>query len=282
MTNGHSLFKALFKQKKRTVYLLWNIQLIAALAIAGFNYLNANRIEIDFDHLQMTAFFPQWLILIIGLSFISQLLNLFIIVAKSEEDNTSQTWRLIPNSDTHFYLINLVSSLISQLYLALLQLLAIAVLGGVSLGTSSTFRTDFSQFWQHNISSISWNAGAIMRILELVFLILLMLLAILVTLSMIILCWQLIIEFLSTYVNQTLLRFILFFCLFAAYGPFLNLLSNWFKAVDKALFDPLNFIAGQWTASITISMISLLVYILVLLGINLLLFTKFIEAKANN
>ncbi|WEV37979.1 hypothetical protein OZX58_04310 [Lactobacillus sp. ESL0680] len=185
MTNCTKLFDVILKQKRKSIYLLFGIQLLAALVIAVGNWFSHNGMQVYFYHLAMTDFLPQWGIFTIALSFLCQLILATIIIFQMQQNCTSQTWRLIPVSDTNFYLVNLLSALVSMIYLAVLQLLGLICIFGLSFMTSSSFHNDFLQEFRQASQIISWNGDAATRLVELIGLVLLLVIVSLLVIKLI-------------------------------------------------------------------------------------------------
>ncbi|MDF7668304.1 hypothetical protein [Lactobacillus sp. ESL0703] len=278
MTNCTKLFDVMLKQKRKSIYLLFGIQLLAALVIAVFNWFNHNAMQVYFYHLAMTDFLPQWGIFVIALSFLCQLILATIIIFKMQQNCTSQTWRLIPVSDTNFYLVNLLSALISMIYLAVLQLLGLVCIFGLSFMTSSSFHNDFLQEFHQESQIISWNGAAATRLIELIGLVLLLVIVSLLVINLICFCWQIISAAFNGKSNSVILMLLWLLFLSGICRPLLTTLNF----LPQALNHPLNFIAGQYLTGVHSTVSFLLLIGILLLAINLYLINKVVEAKANN
>ncbi|WEV50317.1 hypothetical protein OZX69_04975 [Lactobacillus sp. ESL0731] len=278
MTNFTKLFGVMFKQKRGTAHLLIGIQLLAAFVIAALNWLNHNAMNVYFDRLEMTDFLPQWGIFIISLSFLCQLVFFLVAVSKTQQNCTSQTWRLIPVSDTNFFLIDFASTLISVIYLAFLQLLALGFVFGISFITSKNFHSDFLQELYKDSQIITYNGMTAVRLVELISLVLLLVIVVILAINLVCFCWQLISNAFNSRSNNVILMLCWFFFLFGIFRPILSM----FNFLPQALHYPLNFIAGQYTAGVSSSVGILLLIAVILFAINLYLVNKFVEAKANN
>lgn len=117
MTNISSLFKTMLGIKARGAYITLLFQMIAAIIATTFSMLNH-----DFKILMnLLSFF-------IGFAFFALFVYFVYAAVSNERINSSQTWRLVPISDTKFYLTNLVSAVVGTLYLILLQVIIATIL----------------------------------------------------------------------------------------------------------------------------------------------------------
>lgn len=152
MTSFGTLLRGLFIKRSRSIYLIFVLQLAAAwiielLSVWSTNF-NFNDNMIGDEHIgPATTFFLSWLIIFAVLSAFAEPLCLLITSWQNEKVNRAQSWRLIPIGDSGFYLANILSSLLTFIYLGLLQLL-VGLLGSSLLYLfDGHFRAAVSEGW---------------------------------------------------------------------------------------------------------------------------------------
>ncbi|MFD1472257.1 hypothetical protein [Companilactobacillus mishanensis] len=118
MTSFGSLFKALSGEKFRNSNFIILIELLYVIVILGLSVFHGASID-----LQLSTG------ILAGAAFIFMSFEFIRLTVLSEKKYTSSTYRLIPVSDTKFYLTNLLSSFVNFVYVGLVQgiLFAIAI-----------------------------------------------------------------------------------------------------------------------------------------------------------
>lgn len=134
MTSFNTLFNRMFQEKSRAVYLIYLIQAFASLCFAVWMIISMRgepNVMVINGHHEVTNHLIAYL-LIFGVmmfitSFFANFVYWIISSVKNEKINRSQTWRLIPISDTKFLLSNFGTAFISYLWLIILEGITIAV-----------------------------------------------------------------------------------------------------------------------------------------------------------
>lgn len=112
MTNFGQLFKQIWSQKWKYLYLIFLINLFAVVFISVFALITKNynlfffySTDHDLGHFWQSNF--------INLTMLFDLAFCATICWQNEKINTSQTWHLIPVDDRKIYIANITSSLIA-------------------------------------------------------------------------------------------------------------------------------------------------------------------------
>lgn len=169
MTSFGTLFSEFFKEKSKTTYAVYFVQLGAALisviigSIAGHSFDVNDALMAGVPVNGLVVFIISLCASFLSFSVFAEPIYLIMTSRRNEKINRSQTWRLVPTSDTKFYLSNTLSSYASYLYLAILQLVT-ALLGFILTyafsanvrkafakmmrqGTRYTTGLDWKEFW---------------------------------------------------------------------------------------------------------------------------------------
>ena len=115
MTSFKNLFARMSKAKMRNIYLLVLIQLVSSLLITIWSLITSSGFRGD-------AGLLSWFIIVMTLMPFIDIAYVFISTWQNEKEFDSQTWRLIPISSTKFYIANISSAIVNGLYLVVLQL----------------------------------------------------------------------------------------------------------------------------------------------------------------
>lgn len=160
MTSFSAAFKTMFARKRRSLWpLLW-ISLLATLITALISAWNMRGSQGWVFGVRLNAFanFSNLLFVYFGIwSGLALLAFLVISIRQNEHMNRSATWRLLPLSTSKFYASNLLSAFVAYLVLGLVQA-AIDFVFLIPVLTSKVFRSDTktalgqlfsSQLWSH-------------------------------------------------------------------------------------------------------------------------------------
>lgn len=133
MTSFNTLFNRMFQEKSKSVYLIFLIQAFASLCftIIGFvsengtpEFVNGN----DTSSVNViVAFLAVFAVMMLITSFIADFVYWIISSIKNEKINRSQTWRLIPVTDTKFLLGNFGTAFLTYIWLGILETVTILI-----------------------------------------------------------------------------------------------------------------------------------------------------------
>lgn len=133
MTRFNTLFNRMFQEKSRTVYLIFLIQvfasfcftIFAAFSLHGdFNVVNDTAKEAINPIIGSLAIFAS---IVLVTSFPANFIYWIVSSIRNEKINRSQTWRLIPISDTKFLLSNFGTAFLSYIWLEILEFVIVAI-----------------------------------------------------------------------------------------------------------------------------------------------------------
>ncbi|MEK2461673.1 ABC transporter permease [Lactobacillus gasseri] len=116
MTTFKALFNQMGKKKRRSVYLLALLQLVAASVFALWALFSNGD-----------AFSSQdkpiaWFVMVFTFAPFADMAYVVLSAWQNEKEYSSQTWRLVPISSSKFYLANILSAFVNGLYLVLIQI----------------------------------------------------------------------------------------------------------------------------------------------------------------
>ena len=133
MTSFNTLFNRMFQEKSKSVYLIFLIQAFASLCftIIGFvsengtpEFVNGN----DTSNVNLVvAFLAVYAVMMLITSFVADFVYWIVSSIKNEKINRSQTWRLIPVSDTKFLLSNFGTAFLTYIWLGILESVTILI-----------------------------------------------------------------------------------------------------------------------------------------------------------
>ena len=134
MTNFNTLFNRMFQEKSKSVYLIYLIQAFASLCFTIMLTFSARnqRPELVFGSTHestniVVMFLLMFAIMMLITSFVANFVYWIISSVKNEKINRSQTWRLIPISDTKFLLSNFGTAFFSYIWLGVLETATIII-----------------------------------------------------------------------------------------------------------------------------------------------------------
>ncbi len=114
MTTFKALFNQMGKKKRRSVYLLALLQLVAStFALWGLFY-NGGSSNSDKP--------IAWFVMVCTFTPLADMAYVVLSAWQNEKEYSSQTWRLVPISSSKFYLANISSAIVNGLYLVLIQI----------------------------------------------------------------------------------------------------------------------------------------------------------------
>ena len=276
MTSFNSLFNRMFQEKSKSVYLIFLIQAFASLCftIIGFvsengtpEFVNGN----DTSNVNLVvAFLAVYAVMMLITSFVADFVYWIVSSIKNEKINRSQTWRLIPVSDTKFLLSNFGTAFLTYIWLGILETVTILitllpmlsdqevrkVLSHVSLNLSA-------HDWQEMLASLG--------------LIILIGYAWYAIVSLLNLASRSIIDFLpggSSKVLTFIIRVVVIIAIIWILGHAASII---FSVLGE--FSP--FAVNNYDIDYATTLLQFLVFDVVITLIDILLLNKFVEAKQN-
>lgn len=133
MTSFNTLFNRMFQEKSKSVYLIFLIQAFASLCFTIIGFVSENGTPEfvngkDTSSVNMiVAFLAVFAVMMLITSFIADFVYWIISSIKNEKINRSQTWRLIPVTDTKFLLSNFGTAFLTYIWLGILEAVTIIV-----------------------------------------------------------------------------------------------------------------------------------------------------------
>ncbi|MDF7671880.1 hypothetical protein PT281_01080 [Lactobacillus sp. ESL0701] len=271
------LFKILFKQKTRLTYRVFGVQLVTTIVCSLmiiFTSSGAKRWELYPDYLQ-TVF--------ILFSLLANLIYLGITCWQNEKFNHEQTWRLIPLHDSKLYLTNTISSGIAFIYLDLLL--------GIELVLISMVLYPFDEYTRQQIAAFGYWVTHLTflkcgRLFLALLLLLLVGLAVYLTVSFLNFSSHAVVDFWSgkshriiTWLVRLVMIVIVSWLLVISYNIWWDVAANISHFLTGSSYQDMemtipkiNIIGDFWL---------FLLYNVIILPIDLGLFTRYVEAKAN-
>lgn len=133
MTSFNTLFNRMFQEKSKSVYLIFLIQAFASLCFTIIDFVSENGTP-EFVNGKDTssvnvivAFLAVFAVMMLITSFIADFVYWIISSIKNEKINRSQTWRLIPVTDTKFLLSNFGTAFLTYIWLGILETVTILI-----------------------------------------------------------------------------------------------------------------------------------------------------------
>ena len=276
MTSFNTLFNRMFQEKSKSVYLIFLIQAFASLCFTIIGFVSENGTP-EFVNGKDTssvnvivAFLAVFAVMMLITSFIADFVYWIISSIKNEKINRSQTWRLIPVTDTKFLLSNFGTAFLTYIWLVILETVTILitllpmlsdqevrkVLSHVSLNLSA-------HDWQEMLASLG--------------LIILIGYAWYAIVSLLNLASRSIIDFLpggSSKVLTFIIRVVVIIAIIWILGHAASII---FSVLGE--FSP--FAVNNYDIDYATTLLQFLVFDVVITLIDILLLNKFVEAKQN-
>lgn len=279
MTSFGTFFRELFKEKSKSTYLVYLIQLAAAVVTVFLLMFNEHLSYVDTTMAgvkvnNFVAFIDSMIVTFLVFSVFAEPIYLLMTSWYNEKINRSQTWRLVPMSDTKIYLCNTLSSFASYIYLGILQLLTALIGAILTYICSSNVRKGipqmFRDFAEHNANA-NWGQFWL-------FMFEFFVLAILIGLF-----WYVVVSFYH-FTYRAIIDFLpqsnkfILFLIRAAVLIIVIILVYQVIAKFSQLFDVLD-ISNE--AMLGTAILEFFIFDLLFGGLNLWLIDKFVEAKQN-
>lgn len=281
MTSFNTLFNRMFQEKSRTVYLIYLIQAFASLCFSVWMIISMKgdpNVMVINGHHEVTNHLIFYLLIFGVMMFITSFFANFVywIISsiKNEKINRSQTWRLIPISDTKFLLSNFGTAFISYLWLMILEGITVAVTC-LPVLTVNEVRKNLADFFSRSQQLGTQDWWGILGALVLVILLGYAWYAIV---SLINLSSRSIMDFLPNGSS----KFIMFIVRVVIILAIIWLLSKATTVVFGAIGNFIPFLAdGNKDLQMSGTLVEFLLFDLVVTLIDILLLNKFVEAKQN-
>ncbi|MCO0806377.1 ABC transporter permease [Lactobacillus helveticus] len=281
MTSFNTLFNRMFQEKSRTVYLIYLIQAFASLCFSVWMIISMKgdpNVMVINGHHEVTNHLISYLLIFGVMMFITSFFANFVywIISsiKNEKINRSQTWRLIPISDTKFLLSNFGTAFISYLWLMILEGITVAVTY-LPVLTVNEVRKNLADFFSRSqqLGTQDWWGllGALVLVILLGY-------AWYAIVSLINLSSRSIMDFLPNGSSE----FIMFIVRVVIILAIIWLLSKATTVVFGAIGNFIPFLAdGNKDLQMSGTLVEFLLFDLVVTLIAILLLNKFVEAKQN-
>ncbi|MFC2693823.1 MAG: ABC transporter permease [Lactobacillus crispatus] len=133
MTSFNTLFNRMFQEKSKSVYLIFLIQAFASLCLTIIVFVSGNGTPEfvngnDTSNVNLVvAFLTVYAVMMLITSFVADFVYWIVSSIKNEKINRSQTWRLIPVSDTKFLLGNFGTAFLTYIWLGILETVTILI-----------------------------------------------------------------------------------------------------------------------------------------------------------
>lgn len=133
MTSFNTLFNRMFQEKSKSVYLIFLIQAFASLCLTIIVFVSGNGTPEfvngnDTSNVNLVvAFLAVFAVMMLITSFVADFVYWIVSSIKNEKINRSQTWRLIPVSDTKFLLGNFGTAFLTYIWLRILETVTILI-----------------------------------------------------------------------------------------------------------------------------------------------------------
>lgn len=281
MTSFNTLFNRMFQEKSRTVYLIYLIQAFASLCFSVWMIISMKgdpNVVVINGHHEVTNHLISYLLIFGVMMFITSFFANFVywIISsiKNEKINRSQTWRLIPISDTKFLLSNFGTAFISYLWLMILEGITVAVTC-LPVLTVNEVRKNLADFFSRSqqLGTQDWWGllGALVLVILLGY-------AWYAIVSLINLSSRSIMDFLPNGSS----KFIMFIVRVVIILAIIWLLSKATTVVFGAIGNFIPFLVdGNNDLQMSGTLVAFLLFDVVVTLIDILLLNKFVEAKQN-
>lgn len=278
MTSFNTLFNRMFQEKSKSVYLIYLIQVFASLCftiMSSFGMGGSPKIVYGDVHEStnvVVAYIFVFAVMMFITSFFANFVYWIISSVKNERINRSQTWCLIPISDTKFLLSNFGTAFFSYIWLGILELLTIIV-ASLPLIISSNELHKLMR-----AASFDFNASDWEQLLGSLILIVLLGYAWYAIVSLLNLSSRSIIDFLPSSSS----KFLMFVVRVVIIIAIIWLLSYASGALFSVLGKYLPFAAsGNNNFEIGTTLLGFFAFDVIITTIDILLLNKFVEAKQN-
>ncbi len=276
MTNFNTLFNRMFQEKSKSVYLIYLIQAFASLCFTIMLTFSARnqRPELVFGRTHestniVVIFLLMFAIMMLITSFVANFVYWIISSVKNEKINRSQTWRLIPISDTKFLLSNFGTAFFSYIWLGVLETATIIITSLPLLLSSNEIKEEIQRS-NFNLNIQDWGQllGSLMMMILLGY-------AWYAVVSLINLSSRSIMDFLPSGSSKALMFLVRLIIIIMVIWLLSYAASTMFSIIGQ--FTPFEF--GDSNLGVDTTVLEFLAFDIVITLIDILLLNKFVEAK---
>lgn len=264
MTSFNTLFNRMFQEKSKSVYLIYLIQAFATFFFTIMMTVSAggHSQEVVVGNAResinpIVEFLFMFAVMMFMTSFIAVFVYWIVSSVKNERINRSQTWRLIPISDTKFLLSNFGTAFFTYIWLGILEI-ATVIVASLPLLLSSKEIKIALQRSNFDFSAQDWG-----QLLGGLFLMILLGYAWYAVVSLINLSSRSIMDFLPSGSSKVLVFFVRLVTVIVIIWLFAYAGTTLFSVIGR--FTPFAFLAFDVIVTL----------------IDILLLNKFVEAKQN-
>ena len=278
MTSFNTLFNRMFQEKSKSVYLIYLIQAFASLCFTIMMMVSAggHAQEIVVGSTRETInpvveFLFMFAVMMLMTSLVADFVYWIVSSVKNERINRSQTWRLIPISDTKFLLSNFGTAFLSYIWLGILEFVT-AVVMSLPLLLSSKEIKEALQRSNFDISAQTWD-----QLLGGLLLVILLGYAWYAIVSLINLSSRSIMDFLPNGSSKALMFFVRLIIVIMIVWLLVYASSTLFSVIGQ--FTPFDF--GSGDTGVWSVVLEFLAFDVIITLIDIFLLNKFVEAKQN-
>ena len=278
MTSFNTLFNRMFQEKSKSVYLIYLIQAFATLCFTIMMTVSAggHSQEVVVGNAResinpIAEFLFMFAVMMFMTSFIAAFVYWIVSSVKNERINRSQTWRLIPISDTKFLLSNFGTAFFTYIWLGILEI-ATVIVASLPLLLSSKEIKIALQRSNFDFSAQDWG-----QLLGGLFLIILLGYAWYAVVSLINLSSRSIMDFLPSGSSKVLVFFVRLVTVIVIIWLLAYAGTTLFSVIGR--FTPFDF--GTDDSGVGTTLLAFLAFDVIVTLIDILLLNKFVEAKQN-
>lgn len=278
MTSFNTLFNRMFQEKSKSVYLIYLIQVFATLCFTIMMTVSAggHSQEVVVGNAResinpIVEFLFMFAVMMFMTSFIAAFVYWIVSSVKNERINRSQTWRLIPISDTNFLLSNFGTAFFTYIWLGILEI-ATVIVASLPLLLSSKEIKIALQRSNFDFSAQDWG-----QLLGGLFLMILLGYAWYAVVSLINLSSRSIMDFLPSGSSKVLVFFVRLVTVIVIIWLLAYAGTTLFSVIGR--FTPFDF--GTGDSGVGTTLLAFLAFDVIVTLIDILLLNKFVEAKQN-
>ncbi len=266
----------MFQEKSKSVYLIYLIQAFASLCFTIMLTFSARnqRPKLVFGSTHestniVVMFLLMFAIMMLITSFVANFVYWIISSVKNEKINRSQTWRLIPISDTKFLLSNFGTAFFSYIWLGVLETVTIIITSLPLLLSSNEIKEEIQRS-NFNLNTQDWGQllGSLMMMILLGY-------AWYAVVSLINLSSRSIMDFLPSGSSKALMFLVRLIIIIMVIWLLSYAASTMFSIIGQ--FTPFEF--GDSNLGVGTTVLEFLAFDIVITLIDILLLNKFVEAK---
>lgn len=278
MTSFNTLFNRMFQEKSKSVYVIYLIQAFASLCftiIMAFSARGNVPEVVEWNSREtvnpVVMYLFLFAIMMLITSFVADFIYWIVSSVKNEKINRSQTWRLIPISDTKFLLSNFGTAFFSYIWLGILETATIIITSLPLLFSSKEIKDAiYSNNFAFNAQNLGQMLGGMLLVILLGY-------AWYAVVSLINLSSRSIMDFLPSgsskalmFVVRVVITILIIWLLSYAASALFSIIGQ---------FTPFDF--GSNDSGVGTTILGFLAIDVIITLIDILLLNKFVEAKQN-